>query len=826
MRALIILAFLWFNGVSPITYSVSHNAGPVVGVAVDMMQSDLLEVTGIRPVSERDKSATIRIIQYDKEKAPLKSLGVPDGIADSLRFTREAFYIGTHGRHIVVVGSDARGTAYGILEISRLAGVSPWVWWTDSRPQRRTSLEIEDGYRTFQHPSVEYRGIFLNDEDWGFRPWSTKTFSPQKDKLTISAKTYKEIFKLMLRLRANTVWPGMHPGTTAFFKVPGALQAADSCGIFIGTSHCEPLLRNNVGEWDVDARGAYNYITNRKSVQDYWVERLKEMKGIDALYTVGMRGIHDGSMEGVKTLQEKTAALQQVIDDQRVLLKKYTGSDLTKIPQMFMPYKEVLEIMENGLRVPDDVTIVWCDDNYGYMTRLSDAEQQKRSGGAGVYYHLSYCGRPHDYLWLTTTQPGLIYNEMRQAYDHNSRKLWIANVNDPKKAAYDLEFYLDMAWNINSVTPETINAHLYNWLEREYGREAAGMLLDPMVDFYRLCSIRKPEFMGWSQVELEDRSRYPLGLSQVSDTEFSFNEFGNEAQRFIDEFRSVLSAAEKASRLIPDRSRDSYFENILYPVGAAESMAEKMLYAQNSRQRAKTTYSPGIWGADTSMLAAGALSQLAYRNIKNLTAQYDNLAGGRWKEIMSDMPRDLYVFWAPALPVSLTDSEADRWSRYGSDWKARPLSPSGDDYVAANASEFKSSSVNVRPVQSLGHSCSAVPVPKGESLEYDFSVSRQGRAAVRVAVIPTQANDHGDIRFSVSVDGQEPQSFSIKEPYRSDRWKENVMRGQALVEMYVELAPGSHTLKFTALDDHIIFDQWMVDFNLKRKFYVIPAVIS
>lgn len=827
MKLLILLTFLWFSSEKSIDYSVSRNADPVVEVALDMMSDDLEMVTDQRPnkVSGSAK-AGIRVIQYNKDRVNLKALGVPSSVADSLRFTKEAFYVGTHNGKVIVVGSDGRGTAYGILELSRLAGVSPWVWWGDAKPEKRTSLELPDGYSSFQHPSVEYRGFFLNDEDWAFRVWAAQHHSPQGDDVTISADSYRQMFKLLLRLRGNTLWPGMHPQTTAFFQVEGAKEAADSCGIFIGTSHCEPLLRNNVGEWDEAVRGRYNYLTNKKAVQDYWIERLVEMGDSPGLYTIGMRGIHDGSMEGLSraSLDEKTVALQEVIDDQRVMLQKYINKDITKVPQMFMPYKEVLEILENGLNVPEDVTIVWCDDNYGYMTRLSDPEQQKRSGGGGVYYHLSYCGRPHDYLWLTTTQPGLIYHEMRQAYDHNVRKLWVANVNDPKKAAYDLEFFLDMAWDINSVGPQSINAHLERWLTREYGKAAAEVLFEPMVEYYRLCSMRKPEFMGWSQVELPDKQRYPGGLSQVVNTEFSFTEFGNEAQRHIDNYRAVQAATRKAKELVPERSRDFYFANISYPVEATTAMAEKMLYAQKARSRNRTTYSPGPWKTDTTMLVSSALSSRAYQKIRTLTDYYNNeLADGKWKGAMNHAPRDLYVFWAPQLPIVLTDSEAEAYSKRAEDWKAEPLSSSGKDYLARNAATFASSSATVTPVQNLGHSGAAVPVAKGESLSYNFSTASSGKAVVRVAVIPTQANDRGDIRFSVSVDGAEPVVFSIKEPYRSDRWKLNVMRGQAVVELPLELAEGAHTLTLAALDDHIIFDQWMVDYKPGRKFYVFPV---
>ena len=823
MKLLLLFTALLAGAFTPSTYHISKNASPVSQMALEMMRSDIESVTDRQPAPSVASKADVRIVQYDVDRRNLSSLGVPKDIADSLGRVKEAFYLALDGGKMLIVGSDARGTAYGILELSRLAGVSPWVWWGDSRPQKRQSVAIPDGYSTFQHPSVEYRGFFLNDEDWAFRPWSAQTFSAQEDKLTISADTYREMFRLLLRLRANTIWPGMHNGTTAFFQIPGAKEAADSFGICIGTSHCEPLLRNNVGEWDASERGAYNFLSNRQGVLDYWTERLQEVDA-DNLFTVGMRGIHDGSMEGLSgaSLDEKTAALQEVIGEQRKLLGKYVCKDVTKVPQMFMPYKEVLEIMENGLEVPDDVTIVWCDDNYGYMTRLSDAEQQKRSGGAGVYYHLSYAGRPHDYLWLTTTQPGLIYHEMMEAYNHNVRKLWIANVNDPKKAAYDLEFFLDLAWDVRSISPGTINSHLEKWLCREYGDAAGEALAAPMAEFYRLCSARKPEFMGWSQVEL-DKARYPKGFSSVTDTEFSFSEFGDEAQRHIDSFRAVREAVGQARALVPERSRDAYFATIEYPVGATTSMMEKMLYAQKARQNTRTMYDPLVWKIDTLQLTATAMSLKAYYDIKELTRAYnEDLAGGKWYRAMNFAPRNLYAFWAPTLPMVLNDSEIEKWSSMASDWAAEPLSSSGEDYLALNASSFSSSSVPVTPVQNLGHSAFAVPVPKGESLSYEFASPRSGEAVIRVAVLPTQANDRGDIRFSVSVDGGEVQTFSIKEPYRSDRWKENVMRGQRVVDVPVRISEGSHTLRLTAEDDHIIFDQWMLDFKPGRKFYIFP----
>ncbi len=821
--------FIWYNGKQAVTYSITESNSPVVGVALDMFADDLKQVTGILPQKTSTEKATIRIIELDndkvseKEKQELQKLGIP--ITD-IAAKKDAFFISVSGKtsskRLVVVGSDGRGTAYGILELSRLAGVSPWIWWGDVSPEKKNLLTLPENYRTFQSPSVEYRGIFLNDEDWTLQPWSWNHFEPSSVKGRIGPRTYKEMFKLLMRLRANAIWPGMHGITTPFYMVPGAKEAADSCGIVIGTSHCEPLMRNNVGEWDEKIRGRYNYITNKEAVASYWTERLQEVHNCQNIYTIGMRGIHDGEMEGVKTLREKTDALQQVIYDQRELLKKYVNPDIAKVPQQFVPYKEVLQIMENGLQIPDDVILTWCDDNYGYMTRLSDTEQQKRSGGAGIYYHLSYWGRPHDYMWLTTTQPGLIYNEMKQAYDCNARRMWIVNVHDLKPAAYDLELFLDMAWNINSVSPSTLNAHHEKWLCREFGEEAGKKLLPAMLEYYRLCAIRRPEFMGWSQVEL-DKKKYARGWSPVIDTEFSLTEFGGELDRYLESYENIKEILLDAEKAIPSYRKDAFFAQVKYPVFGAAAMSEKMLEAQRARSIAAGNYNEKRWTRDDVLMKACAKSMNAFQEIRRLTDYYNNqLSGGKWKHSMCYNPRDLYVFYAPQLPIAPTDKEIEKYVSL-ENAKAKSLQEvSKDSCIASNACNFTTASKGAIPVQSLGHSMNAVSLPKNCTLTFEFESNWEGEAILRTAVIPTQPNDKGDIRFSISIDGETSQICSFKEAFRSESWKENVLRGQAIRNTSHKITKGKHILSITALDDHVVIDQWMIDFKPERKFYAFP----
>ena len=722
---------VWFDGNTPISYQVVGKTDPVVKMALQMWSNDMELVTGMRPVTS--KKAAIRIIQ---------GKGKDDG-----------FRLSVQKGQIIIEGHNGRGTAYGLLELSRMAGVSPWVWWGDVVPERRQRLVFDETMQMEHTPSVAYRGIFINDEDWSLRQWSSDKMGPQ---------TYKWLFELILRLRANTLWPAMHEGTPGFFTVKGNKEMADSFGILIGTSHCEPLLRNNVAEWDHAKRGAYNYITNREQVQQYWIERLKEVKGSEEFFTIGMRGIHDGSMEGVKTKQEKLEGLQQVIDDQRELIRKYYNKNVEQVPQVFIPYKEVLEIMESGLRVPDDITLMWCDDNYGYMTRLSDAEQQKRSGGGGVYYHLSYWGRPHDYLWLTTTQPGLIYSEMKAAYDHNCRRLWIANVHDPKVAAYDLEFFLDMAWDIDAIQPQTINQHLEQWLCNQFGIEVGKKLAPAMHDFYRLCGIRKPEFMGWTQVEL-DKKKYPRGLSPVTDIPLT----PQEATARLGDFERIKAIVSDSRQHIRPELKDAFFAAIEYPVFAATAMNFKILSDSIGSHR-------------------------AYEKIQSLTKQYNDMQGGKWRGLMDAAPRRLPVF---------EDVRGNLTGKH-------------DEMIATvNACDYTEGSEGAKNIQMLGHSMNAVALPKGGELVYRFSTQQDGDATLYTAMIPTQPNDKGDLRYQVRVDEQPPVTISLKEPYRSEQWKQNVLRGQALKTTPVNLQKGKHTLKIKALDDHIIIDQWMLDFT-------------
>lgn len=387
-----------------IGYSLRGDTASVVNRALEMLAGDLKTVLNAPLVRINGGEARLEIYTLSPEEADCEGIG-PQG-----------FVVKERDGRLVAAGADAQGTAYAIMELSRMLGVSPWEWWADSRPESKSEWAVAEGFATRQTPAVEWRGIFINDEDNGFCPWAWQTHEPSKTKGRIGPKTHERVFQLMLRLRANVFWPAMHSCSLPFFLTPGNREMASRYGITIGTSHCEPMLRNTNGEWKKSSRGEYNYITNRDGVRSFWRERVRETALSGGFYTLGMRGIHDTGMEGVTTLGEQLSALQTVIDDQRAMLDSIVGN-VENIPQVFIPYKEVLPVYHAGLRVPGDVMLMWCDDNYGFIRHLPTAEERQRPGGNGLYYHFSYWGRPQTHVWLPSTSPALVREELCRAYE-------------------------------------------------------------------------------------------------------------------------------------------------------------------------------------------------------------------------------------------------------------------------------------------------------------------------------------------------------------------------------------------------------------------------
>ena len=665
---------------------------------------------------------------------------------------------------LLVAGSDSHGTAYGIMELSRLIGVSPWEWWADVTPEKKTSFVLSAEYQTLQSPSVEYRGIFINDEDWGLMPWSSQTYEPSDIKGHIGPKTNARIFELLLRLRANTYWPAMHECTLPFFLTEGNRKVAEEYGIFIGSSHCEPMVCSAAGEWRRRGQGDYDYVNNSASVYKFWEDRVKEVAQQGNIYTLGMRGVHDGQMQGAKTVAEQKAVLERVLKDQRGLLQKYVNKDVTTIPQAFIPYKEVLDIYNAGLQVPDDVTLIWCDDNYGYIRHFPTAEERARKGGNGIYYHVSYWGRPHDYLWLGTFSPYLLHQQMKLAYDRGIQKMWVLNVGDIKPAEYQIELFLDMAWNIDEVNEIGVTAHLKSWLEREFGSNCAEELLPAMEAHYQLSYIRKPEFMGNTREEERD-PKYKV----IKDLPWSEQTISERLRSY-----TVLSdVVERMESNIPADRQDAYFQLVKYPVQAAAQMNRKILTAQLAR------HSKADWKQ----------SDAAFDSIASLTQQYNSLQNGKWNRMMDFQPRKLSVFkrvehTAATEPMVTDRKMLCKWNAMECTY-GKPV-----------------------PYEGLGYERKAAGIRKGSSLTFAFDDYGKDSVEVEIRLLPSHPLDEKQLRFAISVDEAVPQTVSYETKGRSEEWKENVLRNQAIRKVTLPInKQASHKLVITALDEGVVLDQ-------------------
>ena len=634
----------WTDSHSQVYYSINAKTSDVVKIALQLFAHDMQVVTG--HAAKEKTNAPIQIFQIDqlsnKEFAVLEKLGLP---IHRFITKKDAFYIGTRNGRVIVVGSDARGTAYGILELSRMAGVSPWNDWSGCKPQRQSTLGTKTGYENLQFPDTEYRGLVLNSSRW------------------MSNRNASSIARLMLRLRANTLWQeGTH------HEVIYDKAVTDSFDLIIGSGH-----------------------------------KLQEVQG-------KKHKKHRHSINDIKTL--------------------------------------------------------WSNPQ----------------------------------LWLRTSAPGLILNEMDEKHE-----AYIANVYDPQRAAYQLQLVMDLAWNHQSVTPTTLTHHLQTWLSNQLGNDLGKQLLPIMKEYYRLTSIRQPEYM----------------IMPFGNMEFHSGEFGNELERYLYAYDQLKEKVKKIERSIPKESNDVFFQLVKYPIFSAALVAEKELEAQEARHIAR----PGLFDKDDEAKAAAALSLHAYQQLKVLVQHYCNIGKGKWRNIIDPNDGALQM---PQLPGRLNNEEVSLYKKdaFNRSSDLKPLRAMSNEIIAKNAYEWKNTS-GERPttlIPLIGHSNQCVLLPKKSTLHYNFSILKGGDARFTLASLPDYVGNKGNQQVSIRIDQDEPVIISLHDAYNSSAWKSAIWRGQTLKSIFVTLDKGDHTIEITALDDSVILDQWVLDFDVDREYYVIPTV--
>ncbi|WP_307679955.1 glycosyl hydrolase 115 family protein [Streptomyces sp. V4I2] len=531
-------------------------------------------------------------------------------------------------RALVIAGSDRRGTVYGVYDTSERIGVSPWYWWADVPVVHRDTVAVPAGPLKRREPSVRYRGVFINDEQ-NLTTWSRRTQEPDKN---IGPETYKRVFELLLRLKANYLWPAMHPYSDFFNKHRDNPELADRYGIVVGSSHPEALLRNGVHEWEPWAKdhpGAdgtlpvYDYTVNPGVISEYWRARARQNASYESSWTLGMRGLHDTALETkyATTIPEKVVVMNDIIADQRRILAEEVGAAAE--PQIFIPYKEVLDLYNAGVRVPDDVTLIWPDDNHGNMRQLPNEAERVRAGGNGIYYHLSYWGRPRSYLWLDTTQLSKVWQELRRVYEHGVDRMWIFNVGDVKSIETGLSFSMDMAWDVDRWNADNVEDFVAQWAGRLFGRRHGPEIAAIRTEYYRLAAERRPEFI--------DRGM------------FSVVHHGDEAGRRTAAYERLLERVRALGAELPEAYRDAFYELVEYPVHGAYLMNLKYYWADRNALAVRQGR-----GAGTNRFAD--LAEAAHAEEAAITKRYNTeVAGGKWDGIVNPYPSQIPK--APGRPA-------------------------------------------------------------------------------------------------------------------------------------------------------------------------------
>ncbi|HMW47238.1 MAG TPA: glycosyl hydrolase 115 family protein, partial [Cellvibrionaceae bacterium] len=526
---------------------------------------------------------------------------------------------------LVVVGGNKRGTSYGVYDISQQMGISPWYYWADVTPLKKKALFVLPKTRKVDAPKVKYRGIFLNDEAPALTNWVTENHG------NYNHEFYAKVFELLLRLKANYLWPAMW--NNAFNDDDPKNQAlADEYGIVMGTSHHEPMMRADK-EWNRYGKGKWEFSTNPENLAEFWRQGAMRARPYENLFTMGMRGQEDQPMSEGENIQ----LLQNIVERQRAILADvFAPQPVEKIPQVWCLYKEVQAYYEKGMRVPDDITLLWSDDNWGNVRRLPTPAERHRSGGAGVYYHFDYVGAPRSYRWINTVPLAKIWEQMNLAYQFGAKQIWITNVGDLKPMEFPTEYFLNLAWNPEAWDKNRIPEYTELWAEREFGKPLAKEIAALMEGYTRHNGRRKPELMS-------------------PDTYSLFNY--SEAERILSQLQQLTDKAEALSKKIPTERQSAYFQLVLHPVLATANitrlniaLGKNRLYAQQGR-------------ATANQYAQLAKEYFAFD--KSLKERFDTFNNGKWRHFM-DQTHIGYTNWnhpegdqLPALAEYLAGNYAE-----------------------------------------------------------------------------------------------------------------------------------------------------------------------
>ena len=794
-----------------------------------LLQHDIQEVTGMKPdlVSEIPKSSKNLII-----------LGTPghcQAIKELTRSNRidlheilgrwEAFRLQTLRNPfkgienvLLIAGSDKRGAAYGAVTLSEQIGVSPWYWWADVPVKKKKAVYLRENILYTDSPRVKYRGIFINDEAPAFSGWAFEKFGG------FNHRMYEKVFELLIRLKANYLWPAMWGHA---FNDDDALNPvmADQWGIVMGTSHHEPMLRAQE-EWKRYGQGAWDYSKNDSVLKEFWKKGIVNMGHHESIVTIGMRGDGDMPMTQGTAIQ----LLEKIVSDQREIIRKVTDMPAEKTPQLWALYKEVQDYYDHGMRVPDDITLLFCDDNWGNIRRLPRMNDGPRPGGYGIYYHFDYVGDPRNYKWINTNNIARVWEQMHLAYQHDVKNIWIVNVGDLKPMEFPVSFFLEYAWNPDRWNEDNLTDFYSEWALQQFGPRYAGQIGNLLRKYAVYASRKKPELLN-------------------ADT-YSIRNYG-EARKVTDDWQHLLDSAEKLKNELPGEYRDAYFQLVLHPVKAYANL--QALYTATALNH---------FYAESGNLLANSYAEEAtgcYAKDSLISLEYNRLRNGKWNHMM-DQTHIGYTSWQqpelqspPALmtvsniAVSGSGITAEQLKPVfmrtatvapGSKW---PVFYEADGFVSMLAPHYsgkkETRELRWKIIPSIGREGDGIctfpvssaytgPVELRPALEYEFYTYDSGFFKLNSFFSPSlnYYHDTGGLQYSVAVDDEEPQVLSINredhDPKVWSRWvADNVIVKTS--KHHIPVA-GRHYVKYKMISPSVILQKLVIDFGGLKPSYLGP----
>lgn len=810
-----------------------HRAAGWMQQDAEMVTGKRLSITNTIPASAKniviigtpEKSSFIKLLIQQKKLNVDKVKGKWDAyliqtIANPFKGINAA---------LVITGGNKRGVAYGVLELSKQMGVSPWYWWADVPVKKKNTLYVKSGITISDAPKVKYRGIFINDEAPAFSGWTKEKFGG------VNHLVYEKMFELILRLKGNYLWPAMWGNA---FNDDDTLNPilADKYGIVMGTSHHEPMLRAQQ-EWKRYGKGKWDYDSNEVVLKDFWRKGIQNMGSHESIVTVGMRG--DGDMP--MTRGTATALLERIVRDQRQIIEQVTGKPASQTPQLWALYKEVQDYYDKGMRVPDDVTLLLCDDNWGNIRKLPRPGEKKRSGGYGIYYHFDYVGGPRNYKWVNTNPIARVWEQMHLAYEYGVRQIWIVNVGDLKPMEFPISFWLDYAWNPEKIGADDLQKYTKQWATSQFGNEYAKEIADIISKYTKYNGRRKPELL--------DANTYSL-------------RYYDEAERVTDDWTNLVTKAENINRELPAEFKDAYFELVLHPVTACANLQE--LYTAVARNRFEVSYRSSA----TNYFADKA--KQFYLKDSLISLQYHKIAGGKWNHMM-DQTHIGYTYWQQPprqkMPevkyVSADSTVRSQLTSYNpatgsytpstiiADYQSAelmiPKNRTGNffyeliGYVSIEADHF-TKAVNTNGITwkvlpdhgKTGSAVTAFPVtatpqkPGGNSphLEYEVYVNDTGSVKLNAYFSPTLNvfNNETGLQYAISIDDEKPQIVSINSDDKDTRTWGNWVSNNIIIKTtnHKISKPGKHTVKLWMVDPCVVTQKIVLNFGDVKQSYLGP----